>query len=72
MQGAREHAADVRNEAIQIDIGGTLVARADAKISGFDSGFILGDAVWEALAARDVRRVRDGSQRAPRGSDGNA
>jgi branched-chain amino acid aminotransferase len=49
MQGTHEHAADPRNEAIQIDINGTLVARADAKISVFDSGFILGDGVWEGL-----------------------
>jgi len=49
MQGTHEHAADPRNETIQIDINGSLVPRADAKISVFDSGFILGDGVWEGL-----------------------
>ena len=49
MQGTHEHAADARNENILIDINGSLIPRADAKISVFDSGFILGDGVWEGL-----------------------
>ena len=40
---------DPRNETILIDINGELFPRADAKISVFDSGFILGDGVWEGL-----------------------
>jgi branched-chain amino acid aminotransferase len=49
MQGTHEHAADPRNEQILIDINGTHYPRSEAKISVFDSGFILGDGVWEGL-----------------------
>jgi branched-chain amino acid aminotransferase len=41
--------ADPRNEAILISINGKLYARAEARVSVFDSGFILGDGVWEGL-----------------------
>ncbi len=43
------YAADPRNENILIDINGTLFPRAEAKVSVFDSGFVLGDGVWEGL-----------------------
>ena len=49
MKGTHDHAVDARNESILIDINGELLARQDAKISVFDSGFILGDGVWEGL-----------------------
>lgn len=41
--------ADPRNDTILIDINGMLYPRADARISVFDSGFVLGDGVWEGL-----------------------
>lgn len=44
-----EYAPDPRNETILIDINGELFPRAEAKISVFDSGFVLGDGVWEGL-----------------------
>jgi branched-chain amino acid aminotransferase len=40
---------DPRNEKILIDINGELFPRAEAKVSVFDSGFVLGDGVWEGL-----------------------
>jgi branched-chain amino acid aminotransferase len=40
---------DPRNERILIDIDGKLFPRAEAKVSVFDSGFVLGDGVWEGL-----------------------
>ncbi|MEO0879112.1 MAG: aminotransferase class IV [Pseudomonadota bacterium] len=40
---------DPRNADILIDINGDLVSRPDAKVSVFDSGFVLGDGVWEGL-----------------------
>jgi branched-chain amino acid aminotransferase len=40
---------DPRNEAILIDVNGTLFPRHEAKVSVFDSGFVLGDGVWEGL-----------------------
>ena len=49
MKGSHDHAGDPRNEHILIDINGTLYPRHEAKVSVFDSGFILGDGVWEGL-----------------------
>lgn len=43
------YAADPRNDAILIDINGTLHPRSEARVSVFDSGFVLGDGVWEGL-----------------------
>jgi branched-chain amino acid aminotransferase len=40
---------DPRNENILISVNGALVTRNEAKVSVFDSGFILGDGVWEGL-----------------------
>jgi branched-chain amino acid aminotransferase len=40
---------DPRNLNILISVNGTLVPRAEAVVSVFDSGFILGDGVWEGL-----------------------
>ena len=40
---------DPRNESILININGELVPRAQAVVSVFDSGFILGDGIWEGL-----------------------
>lgn len=40
---------DPRNANILISINGTLVPRDQAMVSVFDSGFILGDGVWEGL-----------------------
>ncbi|NWG71743.1 MAG: aminotransferase class IV [Parvularculaceae bacterium] len=40
---------DARNDKILIDIDGKLHPRAEAKVSVFDSGFVLGDGVWEGL-----------------------
>ncbi len=40
---------DKRNENIQIYINGSFYKRDDAKISVFDSGFLLGDGIWEGI-----------------------
>ncbi|HSI49361.1 MAG TPA: aminotransferase class IV [Ideonella sp.] len=40
---------DPRNADIRIWINGQLKSRADATVSVFDSGFVLGDGVWEGL-----------------------
>ncbi len=42
-------ANDPRNENILIDINGEFFPRNEAKVSVFDSGFVLGDGVWEGL-----------------------
>ena len=38
-----------KNEDIFININGNLLHRTEAKISVFDSGFLLGDGVWEGI-----------------------
>jgi branched-chain amino acid aminotransferase len=48
-QGTHDFNDDPRNQNILIDINGELFPRAEAVISVFDSGFILGDGVWEGL-----------------------
>ena len=44
-----EYVDDPRNATILISINGRLVPRPEATVSVFDSGFILGDGVWEGL-----------------------
>ena len=48
-KGTQEFIADPRNEAILINVNGAMVPRAQAMVSVFDSGFMLGDGVWEGL-----------------------
>jgi len=45
------HAADedTRNDAIKIYVNGEMVAKKDAVVSVYDSGFMLGDGIWEGL-----------------------
>ncbi|MDP6661743.1 MAG: aminotransferase class IV [Candidatus Thalassarchaeaceae archaeon] len=47
--GTHEYEDDPRNESVLISINGELFPRGDAKVSVFDSGFLLGDGVWESL-----------------------
>ena len=49
IQGTHNALDDPRNETVKIFINGELIARKDAKISVFDSGYLVGDGVWEAL-----------------------
>ncbi len=47
--GTHDYEGDPRNEDIQININGELFKRNEAKVSVFDSGYILGDGVWEGI-----------------------
>lgn len=47
--GTHEYINDVRNENVLISINKKLFTRSDAKISVFDSGFLLGDGIWESF-----------------------
>ncbi len=49
MKGTHEYEDDPRNASILIDINGKIFPRNEARVSVFDSGFILGDGVWEGL-----------------------
>ncbi len=46
---------DARNADILIYVNGRLVPRAEATVSVYDSGFLLGDGVWEGLRLYDGR-----------------
>ena len=46
---------DDRNDDVLISVDGELARRGEAKISVFDSGFVLGDGVWEGLRLHDGR-----------------
>ncbi len=47
--GTHDYAIDPRNENILIHLNGELVPRAEAMVSVFDSGFMLGDGIWEGI-----------------------
>ncbi len=47
--GAHTYEDDARNAQVLISVNGTLVPRAEATVSVLDSGFVLGDGVWEGL-----------------------
>ena len=42
-------AEDARNESILIYVDGRVVPKAEARISVYDSGFMMGDGVWEGI-----------------------
>ncbi len=48
-KGTHDFAVDPRNETILINVNGDMIPRAEASVSVFDSGFMLGDGVWEGL-----------------------
>lgn len=49
MPGSQDFAVDPRNADLKIYVNGALVPRAEARVSIFDAGFVLGDGVWEGL-----------------------
>jgi branched-chain amino acid aminotransferase len=52
-KGTHDYQPDPRNANIKINIDGELFPRDEAKVSVFDSGYILGDGVWEGLRVHD-------------------
>jgi branched-chain amino acid aminotransferase len=51
--GTHDFEDDPRNAGIRIWVNGALKPRAEAVVSVFDAGFILGDGVWEGLRVMD-------------------
>jgi len=49
VHGTHNAVPDDRNDNILIYVNGELVPRNAAKISVFDSGYLVGDGIWEAL-----------------------
>src|SRR3954452_13870448 len=50
--GTHDYTDDPRNAEILVWVNGELVPRDRATVSVFDSGFVLGDGVWEGLRVR--------------------
>ncbi|MCE2737297.1 MAG: D-amino acid aminotransferase [Rhodobacter sp.] len=46
---------DARNEAILIYVNGRILPKAEAVVSVYDAGFMLGDGVWEGIRLYDGR-----------------
>ena len=49
MPGSQDFQNDPANASVLINLNGTLVPRAEARVSIFDAGFLVGDGVWEGL-----------------------
>ena len=47
--GTHNAVPDSRNADIKICINGSFYNRNEAKISVFDSGYLVGDGVWEGI-----------------------
>ncbi len=54
---SHSYISDPKNEDIFININGELFHRSEAKISVFDSGFLLGDGVWEGIRLHQSKLV---------------
>ena len=54
-KGAHSYLDDPRNAEVKVWINGELFLRSEAKVSVFDSGFVLGDGVWEGLRVHNGR-----------------
>ncbi|MEO6929266.1 MAG: aminotransferase class IV, partial [Casimicrobiaceae bacterium] len=54
---AQSYVADPRNEKVLVYVDGRFVRRDRAVVSIFDSGFVLGDGVWEGLRLVNGRLV---------------
>ena len=55
--GSHTYIYNPKNEDIFININGKLFVRSDAKISVFDSGFLLGDGIWEGIRLHNSKLV---------------
>jgi len=49
VHGTHNAVYDERNNSIKVYINGQFFQRNDAKISVFDSGYLVGDGIWEAI-----------------------
>ena len=49
MPSSHDYISDKRNKHIKIFINNKFYSRDNAKISVFDSGFLLGDGVWSGI-----------------------
>ncbi len=57
VHGTHNAINDERNDKILISINGELYPRSEAKISVFDSGYLIGDGVWEGIRLHNNKLV---------------
>jgi branched-chain amino acid aminotransferase len=55
---AQGYLPDPRNERVLVYVDGAFVPRNEARVSVFDSGFVLGDGVWEGLRLKSGRLIQ--------------
>lgn len=69
--GTHDALPDERNADVLVYVNGALTPRAKATVSVFDSGFLVGDGVWEGLRLQDgvlvfldehLRRLYEGAK----------
>jgi branched-chain amino acid aminotransferase len=48
-ESAQGYVHDPRNDQVLVYVNGEFVPRDEARVSVFDSGFVLGDGIWEGL-----------------------
>ena len=48
-ESSQGYLADPRNDRVLVYVNGDFVPRDEARVSIFDSGFVLGDGIWEGL-----------------------
>ena len=53
--GSHAYIADPRNASVLFNVSGALVPRDKAVVNVFDSGFMLGDGIWEGLRVHQGR-----------------
>lgn len=54
-RGTHEAVPDERNDNVLVYINGAFYPREEAKVSVFDSGFLVGDGVWEGIRLHEGR-----------------
>lgn len=52
-KGVHDYLDDPRNAEILVSVNGAMKRREEAVVSVFDSGYLLGDGVWEGLRIKD-------------------
>ena len=57
MASTHDYVKDSRNDNVKIYINGEYYHRSEAKISVFDSGFLLGDGVWEGIRLHNNKLI---------------
>ncbi|WP_339922627.1 aminotransferase class IV [uncultured Cyclobacterium sp.] len=57
VKGTHQALHDARNETVKIFINGVFFVREEAKLSVFDSGYLVGDGVWEAFRVHNGKLI---------------